>query len=291
MEFTLDTFTSLFAPLGLMSSLVLIVALGWIVARTQSTHVVLFRVWRLASGGVEVKDPAIQNFLDQQNSLMSFRFVSGLKSKRLGDARDMIAFGKDFGDETLEDFRKAGRYFDPGTKQVNVSAIPSWPWQWKNFLLMIAGFLVVYASINALLFEAPAFVRMRSTGTHFLLSLDSARSLTPFSEDIRPSDCVAGKPIPLDRGFTMAEVRSLCGILENERLETFLKPTLEDQRHLFWVMIIAGALVTRISFGAQHEIVCAKRLAKRLEQYYLRLAPVPAVEHEQPQFNALSMRD
>lgn len=282
MELALDTFTSLFAPLGLMSSIVLLLALGWIVARTQSTHVVLFRVWRMANGGVDVKDPLIQDFLDQQNSLMSFRFVSGLKSKSLQDARDMIAFGRDFGDETLEDFRKAGRYFDPGTKRVDLKAIPSWPWQWKNFLLMTVGFLVAYASVNALLFEAPAFVRMKSTGTNFLLSVDSARSLSLFSEEIRPNDCTPGKPIPLNRGFTLAEVMTICGILEDDRLETFLEPTMEDQRHLFWVMIVAGAMVTIVSLGAQREIYSAKRLAERLDEYYQYSCSVPVGESKQP---------
>lgn len=135
MPFSLDDLGSLFAPLGLISSLIIAGGLFWIVFRTRSTHIFLFRIWRLASGGVEVKDPQIQEYLEKQNSLMSFRFVSGLLSKRIDDAHDLIAFGKEVGDETLEEFRNAGRYFNPSTKQVDLTKIPKPPWQAGNWIL------------------------------------------------------------------------------------------------------------------------------------------------------------
>ena len=266
MPLSLDSLSSLFAPLGLISSLILAGALFWIVFRTRSTHIFLFRIWRLASGGVEVKDQQIQAYLEKQNSLMSFRFVSGLLSKRIEDAHDMIAFGKELGDETLEDFRNAGKYFDPVTRRVDRTVIPGWFWQGRNILFAVVGIAMFYVALNAIIFQAPAFVQLRSTGTFFMLSPVSAKA-SPFLNDVRAVDCRPERILPTDRGFTLKEMKIVCDILTDARLESFLKPVLKEQGRLFLVILIAGAFVAVNGIRAQLEIGAAKKLATKLEDH------------------------
>lgn len=273
MPFSLDDLGSLFAPLGLISSLIIAGGLFWIVFRTRSTHIFLFRIWRLASGGVEVKDPQIQEYLEKQNSLMSFRFVSGLLSKRIDDAHDLIAFGKEVGDETLEEFRNAGRYFNPSTKQVDLTKIPKPPWQAGNWILGSLGLLMFYLALNALIFQAPAFVQLRSTGTYFMLSSSNAEAMPFFIQDVRAIDCAPDRVLPTDRGFTPAEMKTICGILTDKQLKTYLKPTLAEQGRLFLVILIAGFFLAFSAIRAQLEIVAAKKLAIKLEKHETKSVP------------------
>lgn len=267
MPLSLDTLGSLTASLGLISSLIIAGGLFWIVFRTRSTHIFLFRIWRLASGGVEVKDPQIQEYLEKQNSLMSFRFVSGLMSKRIDDAYDLIAFGKDVGDETLEDFRNAGRYFNPSTKQVDLTKIPTPLWQAGNWIAGCLGILMFYLALNALIFQAPAFVELRSTGTNFMLSSTSAEAMPLFIEDVRLIDCAPDRVLPTDRGFTPAEMKAICGILADKELETYLKPTLVEQGRLFLVILVAGAVLAVSRMRAQLEVLSAQKLADKLRKH------------------------
>ena len=273
MPLSLDTLGSLFAPLGLISSLILAGGLFWIVFRTRSTHIFLFRIWRLASGGVEVKDSQIQEYLEKQNSLMSFRFVSGLLSKRIDDAHNMIAFGKEMGDETLEGFRNAGRYFDPSTKQVDLTTIPKPLWQAGNWILGCLGLLMFYLALNALIFQTPAFVQLRSTGTYFMLSSSSAEAMPFFIEDVRAVDCAPDRVLPTDRGFTPAEMKAICGILTDEQLDTYLKPALAEQGRLFLAILIAGAVLAVSRMRAQLEILSAQKLADTLQKHEAGKAP------------------
>lgn len=230
-------------------------------------------MWRLASGGVEVKDPQIQEYLEKQNSLMSFRFVSGLLSKRIDDAHDMIAFGKEVGDETLEEFRNAGHYFNASTKQVDLKAIPNTFWQIRNWILAILGLLMFYLALNALIFQTPTFVQLRSTGTYFLLSSNSAEAMPLFTKDVRTIDCAPDRVLPTDRGFTPTEMKAICGILSDSQLGTYLKSTLAEQARLFLVILIAGAGLAFSRIRAQLEIRSAKKLAAKLEKHEAGNAP------------------
>lgn len=282
MPFSLDTLGSLFAPLGLISSLIVAGGLFWIIFRTRSTHIFLFRIWRLASGGVEVKDPQIQEYLEKQNSLMSFRFVSGLLSKRISDAHDVIAFGKEVGDETLEEFRNAGRYFNPSTKQVDLKAIPKPRWQVGNWILAGLGLLMFYLALNALVFQTPAFIQLRSTGTYFMLSSSSAEAMSFFTKDVRAIDCAPDRVLPTDRGFTPAEMKTICSILTDKQLETYLKPTLAGQGRLFLIILIAGAFLAFSRIRAQLEIIWAKKLAVKLAEHTAKSASSTEVPTADP---------
>lgn len=276
MPLSSDNLASLFAPLGLISSVIIVGGLFWIVFRTRSTHIFLFRMWRLASGSVEVKDPQIQEYLEKQNSLMSFRFVSGLLSKRIDDAHEMIAFGKEVGDETLEEFRNAGDYFNPSTKQVDLTAIPNGLRQAMNWFFGLVGVLMFYLALNALIFQTPAFVQLRSTGTYFMLSSNSADAMSFFTKDVRTIDCARDRELPTDRGFTPTEMKAICGILADSQLDTYLKSTLAEQARLFLVVLIAGAVLATSRIRAQLEIHSAKKLAAKLDKHRAGSAP-PAV--------------
>lgn len=73
------TVISLFCSLGVIASLGLVLLLGYAIGRTGSSHILMSRLWRLASGGAEVQDERIRTYLQDQHALMSFRFVTGVR--------------------------------------------------------------------------------------------------------------------------------------------------------------------------------------------------------------------
>src|SRR5690606_5697973 len=128
------------ALLGSASAILAIVCLFaalLIVSRTRSTHVITFRLWRLINGNRPISDPSIRVLVDDQSSLMAFRFVSGLRVASLDRANALV-------DEIRErkidvsDLRLARRFIDISGPRLGLGRIPTPVERLIAFVLSVA---------------------------------------------------------------------------------------------------------------------------------------------------------
>lgn len=255
---------SLFGSLGVIASLLLVGVLAYAITRTRSTHIVMFRLWRLASGGAELHDEKIRAYLHDQHALMSFRFVTGLVVHRTQDVHALIDWSRERQID-IEQLGRAGEYFDPATKTVSADKLPR-----KRRLVgmlvsaMVSWFLLVLTLLTLAFFFDQALVRFKSTGTQFALQPESARKLWPFSDLYRLIDCgpgVANKAA----GFTPEEQAILCTSFRDPEARRYVTETIHKQRSGLAMLLLALLVATVLNSRAIQRVHAAKQLARTLE--------------------------
>lgn len=120
----LTTFSTISGILGTLAPGGLVLLFLWVIWRTESRHTLIHRLWQLVHGNQEITDPEIKAFINEQNSLMSFRFIAGVPVSNLEQARQLIQWTKLRKVEMFA-LRMAGRYFDPDKRQIRVEDLPS----------------------------------------------------------------------------------------------------------------------------------------------------------------------
>jgi hypothetical protein len=99
MEFSsvFATITGMFSWLGLsgsvvFSSLLFIALLIFACYRTRSSHFLFARLWLLLNGKPQFHDKELNDFFERRDSLMRFRFLSGIPLRTLSTVRSVTAW-------------------------------------------------------------------------------------------------------------------------------------------------------------------------------------------------------
>jgi len=268
----LTTITSLLGNISVVIALAFIGTALWVWARTRSTHVLVYRLWRWFTDRQEVTNGRIKEFLDDQNSLMSFRFMSGLHAQTTTHAQTLI---RTIDSHALDvsDIRLAGAYISVEPTGFRVAKLPKPVWQTAKRALMT---VLLSAAILAFLGTAvdTALLRFKSSGTWFALTADSARRLEFSALPLRREDCKAAQSEKT--GFSALERQQICEAWRAPTTNAFLTETVSTQRLSF--LLLAGLLL----FLAWHPFSSLRRslaagrvaaqLAKRDRQPALELA-------------------
>ena len=98
-----DALTSLqgiFGWLGLKgaaaaSGVMLLLAIAHACLRTQSTHLLFVRLWSFLHGRAKPTADVISSFIEERNSLMRFRFVTGIGCSTARQAEKLINWVRD----------------------------------------------------------------------------------------------------------------------------------------------------------------------------------------------------
>lgn len=260
---------SLFGSLGMIASLLLVGVLAYAITRTRSTHIVMFRLWRLASGGAELHDEKIRTYLHDQHALMSFRFVTGLAVHRTEDVHALIDWSRERQID-IEQLGRAGEYFDPASKTVSADKLPG-----KRRLVgmlvsaTLSWLLFLLTMLTLAFFFDQALVRFKSSGTQFALRPDSARMLWPFSDRYRLIDC-SSNTTAKEAGFTPEEQAILCTSFRDPQARRYVTETIQEQRAGLAMLLLALLVATVLNSRAIQRVHAAKKLAGTLEQPYLK---------------------
>ncbi|WP_411880888.1 DUF6216 family protein [Polaromonas sp. YR568] len=242
----LTTLSAISGILGTLAPGGFVLLFLWVILRTESRHTLIHRLWQLVHGSQEVADPEIKAFINEQNSLMSFRFIAGVPVSNLEQARQLIRWTKLRKVEMFA-LRMAGRYFDPDKRQVRVDDLPSKLTQriWlASFLLLLA---VIFASAS-LAFMNSALVKVRVTNRWALLSGDEAKPAWPLtSEILHKTNCSINAADTINRSnFTEQEAGVLCGLLKNDETANYTRELVRKQRQsltfLFFISILAAVM-------------------------------------------------
>jgi hypothetical protein len=255
---------SLFGSLGVLASLLLVGVLAWAITRTRSMHIVMYRLWRLASGGAEIQDEKIRAYFQDQHALMSFRFVTGLVLHRIRDVHALIDWSEQRQID-IEQMGRAGEYFDPNLKTVDTGRFPR---KGRLIRMLIAAvvswLLMLLTGLMLALYFDEALVSFTATGSHFTMKAGSARRVPFWSDTFRITDCAS--PGPAGRaGFSAKEQAVLCESFRNPDAQRQIAENISAQRTGLAMLLFALFVATVINTRAVQHVQFAKKLADNLK--------------------------
>lgn len=265
--------------LGTLAPGGLVLLFLWVIWRTESRHALIHRLWQLVHGNQEIADPEIKAFINEQNSLMSFRFITGVPVSNLEQARQLIRW-TELRKVEMFALRMAGRYFDPDKRQIRVDDLPSTLAQrvWlASFVLLVP---VIFLSAS-LAFLDMAFVKVKATDRWLTISENEARPVwPPFSEPLQKTDCSTNADEQPNRSkFTDEEVRVLCGVLKNNGSASYARELVKKQRQAALFPLFVSILAAAMSFSELVSGFAAKRLRdKNLDPSLLGGSKQPGID-------------
>ncbi len=234
--------------------------------RTKSAHAVLRWLWRLTSGATNSSNVAFNDYMDKQDCLMQFRFISG-KARTVAQMHALINWC-DTHNEDMIDVNACGSHFDremPGLKAADKRPARS-ALNWMTAGLVPFGLLVLTC---ALLAAVPsAVVTVKETDKLLLVNMTSARSAwAPGTERITPDQCrlpiaqqVAGS------GFSATDATVICGIYADPKAPAYLDRTIDQQRFLFGALAVYILFVFIVLYRQLLNGRAALAMAKRLDR-------------------------
>lgn len=255
-------FSTITSAIGLVIPCLILFGCIWVLWRTQSRHVLKYRLWRMVHGSQEISDPEVCAYVNEQTSLMSFRFMSGIPVKTLENARQLIQWAK-FHDVEMSEVAMCGNYFDPDLRKIRLDKLPSSRLQKANATLTALIFLV---SLVCLFFASldDALIRLRATDHWLLLRDGQAKVLFPISANpLRKTECSANANTNASRtNFSAEEVEVLCGLLNSDGTTEYANATIKQQRFSFALLSASLLFWDWISFLAWRKGFIALRLSR-----------------------------
>ncbi len=247
--------------------------------RTHSTYPMMTRLWRLFIGSGKSKDPVISQFLDEQASLMEFRFTTGAKVRTQKLAHQLIDWTRRH-NEDIGDVAACGPYFD--YERVMLKKEDELPKLWQIIAGVVSALvLLLITTVLAIgIVWSDAGMQMKKSRVFFTLSAESAKPW--WSEPgLSKAQCLSGEALPAT-GFSEDDAKIVCKIFKDENLTAFLQKTIMQQRIAFGF----GTLVFMWYFwGAFSWLMCghkARTMFKRLDNKE-KQAPQTLIEPDQPE--------
>ncbi|MFZ3084851.1 DUF6216 family protein [Rhodoferax ferrireducens] len=259
----LTAFSTLPSVLGILVSTFTLLGFGWLWWRTESRHVLMYRIWRLLHGRQPISDPEISAYIDEQTSLMSFRFLTGVQVKTLESARQLIQWAK-FHDVEMKAISWCDDYFDPDLRRVRLKKLPpAWVQRLKIVFTSFTFLAAVIGSQGIVINDA--VLKFKATSRWFLMNNEEAKAISLFNVGIlHKSDCQANaRDNALRTSFTESEVKLLCTKLENLDIQRYVQEIVKTQRLIFAFIAAVLLLITWHLFWNCMKGVAAKRLEKR----------------------------
>lgn len=258
----LATLSIISSAFGVLAPALFVLLFIWVWWRTESRHVLFYRLWQLVHGSKEISDPEVKAFIDEQTSLMSFRFVTGVRVKSLEHAQALIQWTRR-NDIDMGSISLCGEYFDPDRRQMLVKKLPSKPMQGAKLVFAGAAVIAAYMSMLGICNDY-AVLKFKDSGRWFLASTEQARALSFSVVSIQKSSCSNDtKSTTPKTEFSEKETQMICKLLSEEASQIFIKKTVSDQRQFFALLLIVMAWVAWSSLRAWLSGQIALRLARR----------------------------
>ncbi len=282
-------FSTVSSAIGLVVPCLILLGCFWILWRTQSRHVFIYRLWRLVHGSQEISDPEVSAYVNEQTSLMSFRFMSGVPVTTLGNAHQLIQWTKAHNIE-MSNVALCGGYFDPDLRRIRLDKLPSTLMQKARILFTALVFLTLIPCLSATQID-DALLQLKSTGQWFRMRSDEAHTLLPFGAlPIRKVDCTSDVNVNASRTqFSSVEVRAVCELFGSSDISTFIQKTVNEQKILFTVLFCYFFIVAFFLFISCARMFSALSLAKRGldpalpgDQLDLNFMPVATLSRPKP---------
>ncbi len=247
---------------GLMTLILLLVAITWIALRSGSWHFARLRLWRFAHGKRIVKDKQIKAFLDDEADLAQFRYFLA-PATNIYEARELMAWLSEAKLQPHE-IRACGSYFDQELKTV-VATVPSRCRARVSFAISTWLLGAVFAILLMAAGSSAAILRFKQSGQWFLLYTDSAKALfRGKSTFLRPDQCPAGQAIDPESKFSSADRASICEMFEDKTLPSYVERNVRSQRWSFGIVAAGIAFGLMLLWRHLRQVEAAWHLKRRL---------------------------
>jgi Family of unknown function (DUF6216) len=259
----LTTLSSLSGAVAIAAPLCMVALFVWVIFRTESRHTLRFRLWQLIQGNREISDPAIRNYVDEQNSLMSFRFIAGVPVRDLEHAHQLIEWTK-LRNVEMYALRMAGEYFDSEHRVIDAKKLPhKFSQGIKLFLASLAIPVVLLCSV--LIYSDSAVMSIKATGRWMLMREAETKAAWPLMQTpLTKTHCAAGPaPSARETSFTDQEVTILCQVLAGEGTASYVQKSVQGQWKSALVLLIETLVATYLLCASFMSGFVARRLAKR----------------------------
>jgi hypothetical protein len=234
--------------------------------RTNSTHTIFRWLWRRIAGKAKGNDAAFNEFMDAQDNLMQFVFISG-KTRTVAQMHSLINWARSH-NEDIRDIHACGQNFDrelPGLKAPDKRPT-SRALGWLKMRLLGVSILLI---INTLFATVPgAVVVVKDTKKWLIVGTKSTRSVVnPGAERLIPDQCSQ----PMERkikssGFTARDVTVICELYANPESTKFVKQTIWEQRLFFGIFVLVFLCFFRAMYGKLVQGSAAVEMAIRLDR-------------------------
>lgn len=225
-----STFSSLGLTVGTFTTAALFL---WICRRAGSGHAILTRIWLKFAGKQSAQDPIIQRYLNDQENVHCFQFVTSVHPRTLQNVHAMIDWC-DRNNISIRDVRACGDNFNLRSPGLHLSKRFYRIWGFITFLFAIMLFMAAtFAGLAT--FTSSALMTAKTSGHLFLLSPEQARILSPSKTGrLHISDCKSDYSELAERtGFDIKEVSALCKSFTDDTTAKDIGDSVTDQRRLF----------------------------------------------------------
>lgn len=258
-----DFFTSLGVALPVLSLVAMAILAFYVWNRTQSSYSLLARLWQLFHGNRDCKNKEIAEFLDEQFSLMQFRFTTGIPARTRKHATAVIDWARKH-NEDVGAVAACGSYFD--FENIKLKEENELPKKWNltgRFASVLFLLFVVVAFVSGAFFDR-AILQLKSSGTYFTLSLNDAKPIG-YEPGFTLKQCASGKLSP-DNGFDKKDVDVICEFFKDKSLGPYLTQTVNEQKIVLGVGAFPAAWMFWIAFSWLMQGVRAWDMLKRLNK-------------------------
>lgn len=217
--------------LPIVGFLAIFIASIYVWRRSGSTYSLMMRLWHALHGKHQCKDPDIGAFLEEQEALFQFRFITGVRARTKHKAKQLIEWTR-ANNESMSHVAACGAYFD--IEKVRLTENPP-----KNGHLAGRFVLcVILAAICLILIvgivQGRAITQVKKTGTLFLAAEADAIPLWGQGRIAR-EECEAN--VLTNSGFSPEDGKVVCSLFKSGGMGAFLRETVLAQRLLGLVLL------------------------------------------------------
>lgn len=248
--------------------------LVWVCVRTRSAHPILARLWLQIRGKREIRDAEIQEFMEAQDKLTWFQFMTAIRPRTLKDAKALIVWCH-LKNVSPAEVRACGWLFDLEIPGLLGGKAPGRRWLLVGAPAFVALFIGALAAVAVI----PGSTLMQTKESHqwFWLSATQARALPGDGGGQLQRDDCAGEPVRLAKstGFSEHEVNALCGFFNRGDAQQRVERDVKTQRVVFGWVAFTFACFGRMLLLEFIRVAAARRLSKRLVRVETDAAPLP----------------
>lgn len=235
--------------------------------RTRSLHVVMYRFWILFYGRQEIADRKVRECIEEETSLMYFRFMQGIHVKTIDECHRLIERARCHAIR-ITDIAACGHYFD--LVDFEIKGLPC---KGKRFVVFIWAMLLtlIIAVIISLMQSDRALLSFKATGRYFWLSAQYAQPVwPPEAKSLRFDECqnsLISEKQENRQGFLDEEYKILCSnFLKRDEVSSFLSKSIASQRWALGVWLGMVLWLLWPSIGFARKLWAAEKVLKQIEK-------------------------
>lgn len=250
---------------GGFSALLFVAFLAYVLIKTQSLHVLRWRIWQLVVGNQEPSDALTKAYIDEQSSLVAFRLFSKLPVRSLSE----IAALQDWAharNTSLHELSGIARFFNVAERCINLS-YPVLYRRSNSLAIVVLVFLVV----TGLFMGSAQSINLNVTATDHWYWVGSEQAQAgwwngPFvpgdsAQTLMREDCANIASTPPE-GFTAHDRKVLCDLwhADSQQAQNMLK----HQRWGFFVLTVVFLVLLGWRILRNQQLDQLERLRSRI---------------------------